>query len=122
MNTTKPSRVHVVIGGFPPGAPAGHDMDYVRLRLLQLLQERPHLLSTVANDFTDITRWLPDCQLLLTYVAGPYLDDAQSQSVQQWLAEGGRWLALHGTSGGRAVRLGEDRRQRKMVKTSHHAT
>jgi type 1 glutamine amidotransferase len=97
-------------------------MDYVRLRLLQLLQEQPHHLSTVANDFTDITRWLQDCQLLLTYVAGPYLDDAQSQYVQQWLAEGGHWLALHGTSGGRAVRLGEERRQRKMVKTSHHAT
>jgi hypothetical protein len=59
---------------------------------------------------------------LLTYVAGPYLNDDQSQYVQHWLAAGGRWLGLHGTSGGKAVRLGEDRRQRKMVKTSHHHT
>jgi type 1 glutamine amidotransferase len=58
----------------------------------------------------------------LTYVAGPYLNDEQNQYVQQWLAAGGRWFALHGTSGGKAVRLGEDRRSRKMVKTSHHAT
>jgi hypothetical protein len=97
-------------------------MDYVRVRILQLLQEQPQVLSTVANDFTDIAKWLPDCQLLLTYVAGPYLNDEQNQYMQQWLAAGGRWLALHGTSGGKAVRLGEDRRTRTMVKTSHHAT
>jgi type 1 glutamine amidotransferase len=95
-------------------------MDYVRLRILQLLQEQPRVLSTVANDFTDIARWLPDCQFLLTYVAGPYLNDEQSQYVQEWLVAGGRWLGLHGTSGGKAVRLGEDRRRRKMVKSSHH--
>ena len=122
MNTTKSSRAHVIVGGFPAGSPAGHDMDYVRLRLLQLLQEQPRVLSTVANDFTDIARWLPDCQLMLTYVAGPYLNDEQNEYLRQWLAAGGRWLGLHGTSGGKAVRLGEDRRMRKMVKTSHHHT
>jgi hypothetical protein len=122
MSTLRPIRVHVITGGFPPGSPAGHDMDYARLRILQLLQEHPHVLSTVANDFTDIAKWLPDSQLLITYVAGPYPNDEQNQLVRQWLKGGGRWLALHGTSGGKAVRVGETRSARKMVKTSHHAT
>jgi len=118
----KPTRTHVITGGFPPGSPAGHDMDYARLRLLQLLHEHPHVHSTVANDFTDIAKWLPDSQLLITYVAGPYANDEQNQVIRQWLEGGGRWLALHGTSGGKAVRLGETRSARKMVKTSHHNT
>jgi type 1 glutamine amidotransferase len=118
----KPIRVHLIAGGFPPGSPAGHDMDYARLRLLQLLQERQHVRATVANDFTDIARWLPETQLLITYVAGPHANDEQNAVIRQWLEGGGRWLALHGTSGGKAVRVGESRSLKKMVKTSHHDT
>ncbi|MBI3799688.1 MAG: ThuA domain-containing protein [Deltaproteobacteria bacterium] len=122
MNQSKPIRVHLITGGFPPGAAAGHDMDYARLRILQLLQEHPQVLATVANDFTDVSRWLPDSRLLVTYVAGPYPNEEQNQFIRQWLEGGGRWLALHGTSGGRAVPVGEQRNVRKMVKGSHHAT
>lgn len=60
MNQPKPIRVHVITGGFPPGSAAGHDMDYARLRILQLLHEHPHVLATVANDFMDISKWLPE--------------------------------------------------------------
>lgn len=122
MNQSQSIRVHVITGGFPPGSAAGHDMDYARLQILQLLQENPRLLTTVANDFTDLARWLPDSRLLLTYVAGPYPNEEQNQLLQQWLEAGGRWLALHGTSGGRAVPVGEQRHVRKMVKGSYHAT
>ena len=34
MSRAKPIRVHLIAGGYPPGSFAGHDMDYVRLRLL----------------------------------------------------------------------------------------
>jgi type 1 glutamine amidotransferase len=122
MNQAASTRVHVIVGGFPPGSPAGHDMDYARLRFLQLLQEHPHILSTVANDFSDIAKWLADSQLLITYVAGPYPNDEQNAYLRQWLETGGRWFALHGTSGGKAVRVEEERWARKMVKTSHHHT
>lgn len=122
MTQFKPIRVHVITGGFPPGSAAGHDMDYARLRILQLLQERPQVLTTVTNDFADIARWLPDSRLLITYVAGPYPNEEQNQVMRQWLESGGRWLALHGTAGGKAVPVGEQRYVRKMVKTSHHAT
>src|SRR5262249_47787890 len=112
----------VITGGFPLGSPAGHDMDYARLRILQLLQEHSHVLTTVSNDFTDIAKWLPDIRLLITYVAGPFPNEEQNQLIRQWLEAGGHWFALHGTSGGKAVAVGEQRRTRMMVKGSHHAT
>ncbi|HXG21470.1 MAG TPA: ThuA domain-containing protein [Methylomirabilota bacterium] len=115
-------RVHLIVGGFPPGSAAGHDMDYARLRLLQLLQENPSVLTTVSNDFTDVAKWLPGSQLLITYVAGPHPNEEQNQVIRQWLEAGGRWLALHGTSGGKAASVGEQRNVRKMVKSVHHAT
>lgn len=122
MNQSQSIRVHVIVGGFPPGAPAGHDMDYARLRILEVLQDNPRVRATVAGDYTDVARWLPESRLLITYVAGPYPDDDQNRFIQQWLEAGGRWFALHGTSGGRAAAVGDNRRVRRMVKGSHHAT
>jgi len=120
MSTTMTSRVHVVAGGFPPGALGGHDIDFARFKLLELLVEQG-LRATVGNDFIDIGRWLPGTQLLITYLAGPYLDDDQNQVVRQWLDKGGHWLALHGSSGGKAARVAGSNR-RRMVKSSHHDT
>jgi hypothetical protein len=59
------SQVHLIVGGYPPGAPAGHDMDFARVRLLNLFQDVPSR-TTVANDFTDLERWLPASHLLIT--------------------------------------------------------
>jgi type 1 glutamine amidotransferase len=112
-------RAHVIAGGFPPGSSAGHDHDYARLRLLGLLAEQ-ELPASVANDFADVEKWLPVSRLLVTYVAGPYPDTGQCRVLQSWLEAGGYWLALHGTSGGRAERV-EGQRQRRTVKTAHHA-
>ena len=71
--------------------------DYARLKLLGLLAERD-IPASVANDFADVEKWLPVSQLLITYVAGPYPDAAQTRMLQSWLEAGGKWLALHGTS------------------------
>ena len=120
MSPNGVSRVHVITGGFPPGDLAGHDMDYARLRLLELVDELG-LLATVANDFTDVQKWLPLSKLMITYLAGPFLNDDQNEFVRKWLADGGRWLGLHGSSGGRAKRV-EGSENRRMVKTSHHDT
>jgi hypothetical protein len=119
MTETKPGRAHLIAGGFPPGSYAGHDHDYARLRLLGLLAERD-IPASVANDFADVEKWLPVSQLLISYVAGPYPDAAQTRAIERWLEAGGHWLALHGTSGGRAERV-EGIRQRRTVKTEHHA-
>jgi uncharacterized protein len=122
MSNAKGSQVHLIAGGFPPGSSAGHDMDYARMRLLELLQESRGRRATVSNDFADLQRWLPASQLLVTYVAGPFPDEEQNRLLREWLEGGGRWLALHGTSGGRAAPVDGNRRMRKMVKMAHHET
>ena len=119
MPDATPNRGHVIAGGFPPGSLAGHDHDYARLRLLELLAAQ-NVAASVGNDFADIARWLPVSRLLVTYVAGPYPDATQTAAMRQWLEQGGHWLALHGTSGGRAERV-EGSRSRRTVKTEHHA-
>jgi len=119
MTETKPGRAHLVTGGFPTGSMAGHDHDYARLRLLGLLAEK-NIPASVANDFSDVEKWLSVSRLLITYVAGPYPDAAQSRAIEGWLEAGGHWLGLHGTSGGRAERV-EGLRSRRTVKTEHHA-
>ena len=113
-----PNRAHLITGGYPIGSTAGHDMDYARIELLRRLYASGYR-ATVANDFTDIGARLAGVDFLVTYVAGPYPDDEQSRIVDDWLAEGGKWFALHGTSGGRAKRVDGSRR-RKMVRLAHH--
>jgi hypothetical protein len=119
MTGEQSGRVHLIAGGFPPGSSAGHDHDYARLRLLGLLAEQD-VPASVANDFADVEKWLPVSRMLITYVAGPYPDATQCHAIRQWLEAGGHWLGLHGTSGGRAERV-EGMRQRRTVKTEHHA-
>ena len=119
MSNKNPRRAHLIAGGFPAGAHAGHDHDYARLRLLGLLAERD-IPASVGNDFSDLEKWLPLARLLISYVAGPFPDPAQCVALRDWLEAGGRWLALHGTSGGRAQRV-EGLRQRRTVKAEHHA-
>lgn len=116
-------RVHLIVGGFPPGSPAGHDMNYARLELLRRLGETENLSVTVSNDFVDIERWLPDTDSLITYVAGPYPVGSGNEALRDWLAAGGRWFAMHGTSGGKAKKAERDGIAVKMmVKEAHHET
>jgi uncharacterized protein len=119
---SKPTNVHLIVGGYPPGTSAGHDMDYARVRLLNLLSDARQAHTTVANDYADLDRWLPTTDMLITYVAGPFPDVRQNRILAEWLEGGGRWLGLHGTSGGKAAPVGENRRMRKMLKMAHHQT
>jgi len=119
MAETRARRAHLIAGGFPPGAMGGHDHDYARLKLLGVLAER-EIPASVANDFVDVEKWLPVSGFLISYVAGPYPDAGQTDVIRRWLEAGGHWLALHGTSGGRAQRV-EGMRMRRTVKTEHHA-
>jgi type 1 glutamine amidotransferase len=113
-----PGRAHLIAGGFPPGKDAGHDHDFARLRLLEMLHEE-EIPASVSGDFTDVEKWLPVSRLLITYVAGPYPDAEQSRAIRRWLEEGGHWVGLHGTAGGKAVRV-EGQRSRRFVKMDHH--
>ena len=78
---------------------------------------------TVANDFVDIERWLPGTDFLVTYVAGPFPVGAGNAALQDWLSAGGKWFALHGTSGGKAAKSERDGVPvKQMVKMDHHKT
>lgn len=112
-------RAHLITGGFPLGTNAGHDMDFVRLRLLDVLYNA-ECQTSVSNSFNDIQDHLPNADLLVSYVAGPFPDIEQCKVVDDWLRGGGRWFALHGTSGGKAARIGGDGRRREMVRLPHH--
>jgi type 1 glutamine amidotransferase len=118
MTDAPPRRAHLIAGGFPVGSNAGHDQDYARLRLLGLLAERD-VPASVANDFSDVEKWLHVSRFLITYVAGPYPDAIQCRAIERWMENGGRWLGLHGVSGGRAERV-EGSRQRRTVRMEHH--
>ncbi|MEM7254016.1 MAG: ThuA domain-containing protein [Pseudomonadota bacterium] len=113
-------RAHLIVGGFPVGSMAGHDMDYARLQLLQQLYDIDNVHCTVASDYADLDKWLDGTHFLLTYVAGPFPHGEQVDRLNQWLADGGRWFALHGTNGGKAVRVTENPRPKRMVKMAHH--
>lgn len=112
-------RAHLITGGFPLGTNAGHDMDYVRLQLLDALYSAG-LQTSVSSSFNDIEEHLDDTQLVVSYVAGPYPAPQQCDAMNRWLNEGGRWFALHGTSGGKASRIDGESRRRTMVRLPHH--
>jgi hypothetical protein len=112
-------RIHLITGGFPRGAHAAHDMDSARLDLLQRIHTLTDVRATTASDYSDLADWLNGADLLITYVAGPIPDEPQNQALNDWLNQGGRWFALHGTSGGKAARV---KNGRQMVRTAHHDT
>lgn len=116
-----PGRAHLIVGGYPPGASAAHDMDYARLRLLELLAEQDGATATVSSDYGQLAKWLRGADALITYVAGPVPNADELAALREWLEGGGRWFALHGTSGGRAARI-EGSRQRRMVREPAHGT
>lgn len=112
-------RAHLITGGFPLGTNAGHDMDFVRLRLLETLYQ-VGCQTSVSNSFNDIGSELQSADLLVSYVAGPFPVPEQCDEINDWLRYGGRWFALHGTSGGKAARIEKDSRRRAMVRLPHH--
>jgi hypothetical protein len=114
-------RAHLIVGGYPPGSSASHDMEFARRELLSHLGERSELATTVSSDFGELEKWLTGTQFLVTYTAGPYPNDEQQGVLTAWLEHGGRWLGFHGTSGGKAARV-EGSFRRKMVKLPHHET
>ena len=110
------------MGGYPPGSDAAHDMAYAQGRLLGLLGDVDDVDVSIGADFNGVGATLAGRSLLVSYVAGPHPDGRDLEDLDAWLDAGGRWLGLHGTSGGRAARVDQNSRRRRMVKTPHHET
>ena len=75
-------RVHLIVGGFPPGSTASHDMDFARRELLSRLGERGELSTTVSSDFSDLDKWLHDAQLLIS--SAPKRAVALGRTMSNW--------------------------------------
>lgn len=74
-----------------------HDIDFARLELLKLLAEHPQVRATVACDYADVER-LAKCAFLVTYTCDVMPSAEEMIAIRDWLEQGGRWLALHGTN------------------------
>ena len=74
-----------------------HDIDFARLEILKLLAEHPRIRTTVAADYADVAR-LGACRFLVTYTCDVMPSGPELAAIRQWLENGGRWLALHGTN------------------------
>ena len=90
------------------------------MRILTALQANENVHTTVSGDFTDCHKWIRDAHLMICYVAGPFADEYQTGVIRDWIGDGGRWLALHGSSGGKAERIGREDGRRRWVKTDYH--
>lgn len=74
-----------------------HDIDFARVEILKLLAEHPQVRTRVAADYADCAA-LAESRFLVTYTCDLRPTAEQQQVLHDFVAGGGRWLALHGTN------------------------
>ena len=90
---TVPSRIDVtlVAGGMY------HDIDFARLELLKLLAEHEDFRVRVQPDYEDAEA-IAAGSILVSYTCNVRPSLEAQQRIRQWVQDGGRWVALHGTN------------------------
>ena len=93
MSDTTGSRIDVtlVAGGM------FHDIDFARLQLLQLLAEHEEFRVRVQPDYED-TDAIAAGSILVSYTCNVRPSVEAQERIRQWVIDGGRWVALHGTN------------------------
>ncbi|MNO82539.1 Trehalose utilization [compost metagenome] len=74
-----------------------HDIDFARLELLKLLGEHPRIRVRVFEDYANLEA-IRAASFLVTYTCEVLPNACEQAVLRQWLEEGGRWYALHGTN------------------------
>src|SRR5690606_38840158 len=74
-----------------------HDIDFARLELLKLLAENPRIRVRVFEDYSNLDA-IAQAAFVVTYTCEVLPNLEQQQFLRQWLKNGGRWYALHGTN------------------------
>lgn len=87
----EPTAVHLVANA------KYHDTDFARLQLLTLLAETPDLRTSVAHTFADLGA-LERSRVLITYTCDLRPTPTEEAALHDFVAAGGRWIALHGTN------------------------
>ena len=73
-----------------------HDIDFARLELLKLLAEHEQIRTTSVADYENLD--LEPCELLVSYTCDVRPSEEAQSLISEWVKNGGRWLALHGTN------------------------
>ena len=74
-----------------------HDIDFARLELLKLLAEDEKIRVQVAADYHDIDA-IAAADVLVTYTCNLVPSEAEQHALREFVNNGGRWFALHGTN------------------------
>jgi type 1 glutamine amidotransferase len=74
-----------------------HDTDFARLEILKLLAEDPDVRTRVADGFGD-TEAISSSDFLITYTCDLRPSEVEERALRDFVAAGGRWIALHGTN------------------------
>ncbi|MEM9515979.1 MAG: ThuA domain-containing protein [Actinomycetota bacterium] len=93
MSVPQGSRIDVtlVAGGMY------HDVDFARLRLLELLNEHDDFRVRVQPDYEDADA-IAAGSILVSYTCNVRPSEHAQQTIRNWVEDGGRWVALHGTN------------------------
>ncbi len=74
-----------------------HDIDFARLELLKLLGEHDEFRVRVQPDYEDADA-IAAGSILVSYTCNLRPSVEAQQKIRQWVEQGGRWVALHGTN------------------------
>ena len=74
-----------------------HDFDFARLELLKLLAEHEEFRVRVQPDYEDAEA-IARSEILVSYTCDLRPSERAQRMIHDWVAGGGRWVALHGTS------------------------
>ena len=93
MTEAHPGRINAVliVGG------QYHALDFARLELLKLLAEDPRVRTRVLEDYGNLDA-IKAADFLITYTCDVVPPLETQEALRQWVRDGGRWYALHGTN------------------------
>lgn len=74
-----------------------HDIDFARGEILKLLAEHPQVRTKVSSDYRD-SEAIASSRFMVSYTCDLRPTDAEQEALHDFVANGGRWLALHGTN------------------------
>jgi type 1 glutamine amidotransferase len=74
-----------------------HDIDFARLELLKLLAAHEEFRVRVQPDYEDAEA-IARAEILVSYTCDVRPSDRAQRTIRDWVAGGGRWVALHGTN------------------------
>jgi type 1 glutamine amidotransferase len=74
-----------------------HDIDFARIEILKLLSEHEHVRTRVGSDYRDVES-IRSSRFLISYTCDMRPSPEEQEALHDFVASGGRWLALHGTN------------------------